>query len=263
MSKRWKKVMALGLAAVLCMLPACGKANTSGTAGTEGGGSAAAEENQGAGGNEGISEDSPYRDKGFDLSKHEDVVMYAIGDRPEDMDMVLEKLNGEYLEPWLNTTLDMKFLSWSDVQTKYSLLLAGGEKVDLMYTSSWCNYNSEAGKGAFKELTPEFLQTYLPYSYEIQAPESWDQVMISGKIFAIPKNYAVFNNYNMIAVRKDLMEKHGIGEINSWDTMKEALITLAEKETQNGIYANGQRQCGVCRPCMVAAHRSGTAGKRI
>lgn len=157
------------------------------------------------------------------------------------MDMVLEKLNGEYLEPWLNTTLDMKFLSWSDVQTKYSLLLAGGEKVDLMYTSSWCNYNSEAGKGAFKELTPEFLQTYLPYSYEIQAPESWDQVMISGKIFAIPKNYAVFNNYNMIAVRKDLMEKHGIGEINSWDTMKEALYTLAEKETQNGIYANGQR----------------------
>ena len=52
MSKRWKKVMALGLAAVLCMLPACGKANTSGTAGTEVGGSAAAGENQGAGGNE-------------------------------------------------------------------------------------------------------------------------------------------------------------------------------------------------------------------
>lgn len=190
--------------------------------------------------------------------------MYAIGDRPEDMDMVLDKLNGEYLEPWLNTTLDMKFLSWSDVQTKYSLLLAGGEKVDLMYTSSWCNYNSEAGKGAFKELTPEFLQTYLPYSYEIQAPESWDQVMISGKIFAIPKNYAVFNNYNMIAVRKDLMEKHGIGEINSWDTMKEALYTLAEKETQNGIYANGQRgNAGVCGSRMVAEYRSGTAGKRV
>ncbi|MFR9233577.1 MAG: hypothetical protein ACLVLH_11490, partial [Eisenbergiella massiliensis] len=104
MSKRWKKMVALGLAAVLCMLPACGKTNTSGPAGTEGG--SVAEENQGAGGNEGISEDSPYKDKGFDLSKHEDVVMYAIGDRPEDMDMVLEKLNGEYLEPWLNTTLD-------------------------------------------------------------------------------------------------------------------------------------------------------------
>lgn len=79
MSKRWKKMVALGLAAVLCMLPACGKTNTSGPAGTEGG--SVAEENQGAGGNEGISEDSPYKDKGFDLSKHEDVVMYAIGDR--------------------------------------------------------------------------------------------------------------------------------------------------------------------------------------
>lgn len=71
MSKRWKKMVALGLAAVLCMLPACGKTNTSGPAGTEGG--SVAEENQGAGGNEGISEDSPYKDKGFDLSKHEDV----------------------------------------------------------------------------------------------------------------------------------------------------------------------------------------------
>ncbi|MBE5960546.1 MAG: extracellular solute-binding protein [Lachnospiraceae bacterium] len=191
--------------------------------------------------NLGISEDSPYRDKGFDLSKHEDIELYAVGERPQDMDMVLDKVNRDYLEPWLNSTLHIEFISWGDLQTKYSLLLSGGDKVDLIYTSSWCNYNSEVGNGAFLELTPDFLKTYLPYSYEQQAPESWNQISISGKIYAVPKNFSTFTNYNVIVVRSDLLEKTGIKEINSWDTMKEALYAIADNESQNGIYANGQR----------------------
>ena len=60
--------------------------------------------------------------------------MYVLGDTPEDMDEVLEKANSEYFEPNLNTTLDLEFLNWSDYSTKYSLLLAGGDSVDLIYT---------------------------------------------------------------------------------------------------------------------------------
>ena len=100
---------------------------------------------------DGISADSPYADKGLDLSEPVTVIMYALGDRPEDMDKVLEELNSKYLNPWLNTTLEMQFLNWSDYTTKYSLVLAGSEPVDLMYTSSWCYYNDEAAKGAFRE----------------------------------------------------------------------------------------------------------------
>lgn len=191
--------------------------------------------------NEGISADSPYKDKGFDFSKHEDIELYAVGERPQDMDMVLDKVNKDYLEPWLNSTLHVEFISWGDLQTKYSLLLSGGDKCDLIYTSSWCNYNSEVGNGAFMELTPEFLQTYMPYSYEQQAPESWEQISISGKIYAVPKNFSTFTNYNVMVVRKDLLEKTGIAEINSWDTMKQALYAIADNEAQNGIYASGQR----------------------
>ena len=196
-----------------------------------------------------VSADSPYKDKGFDLTKREEIVFYVVGERPQDADMVFEKLNNDYLIPWLNTTLNVQFISWSDIGTKYSLLLAGGDKIDAIYTSSWCNYNSEAAKGAFKELTPEFLQTYMPYSYPVQAAESWDQVSISGKIYAIPKNNAGFNNYNVIAVRSDLMDKYNIEEINSWDSLKSALTILAENETANGVYANGQRGC-----CEFADH---------
>ena len=98
----WKKLAALTLALIMVMsLAACGN---SGKQNDTGGGIDAGEDNPG--GNNGISEDSPYRDKGFDLSKHETVVMYAIGEKPTDMDKVMEIVNKQYMEPWINTTLD-------------------------------------------------------------------------------------------------------------------------------------------------------------
>ena len=238
--KKWKKLIALGMTVVTTLaFGACGSndkapaanASTKGGTGTE----------NVTASDDGISDDSPYKGMGYDLAEREEVVAYVIGERPVDMDMVLDKLNNEYLIPWLNATLNVQFISWGDMGTKYSLLLAGGDKIDLMYTSAWCHYNTEAGKGAFKELTPEFLQTYMPHSYPIQAAESWDQVSISGKIYAIPKNNAGFNNDNVVAIRSDLADKYEIGDINSWDSLKNALYVLAENETQNGIYANGQR----------------------
>lgn len=242
--KNVKKVIALGLVSAMTMsMAACGseKASTGASGAVSGTITAADAEKANAASSDAISADSPYRDKGFDLANREEIVIYVVGERPQDADMVLDELNNKYLIPWLNSTLNVQFISWSDIGTKYSLLLAGGEKIDAIYTSSWCNYNSEAAKGAFMELSPEFLQTYMPYSYPVQASESWDQVSISGKIYAIPKNNAGFNNYNIIAVRSDLMKKYNIGEINSWDSMKKALTILAENETANGIYANGQR----------------------
>ncbi|MCM1026455.1 MAG: ABC transporter substrate-binding protein [Roseburia sp.] len=239
--KMWTKVTAVGASLLMALsLAACGDSGNPGGSneGTEGGGNANSEN---VGGNAGISEDSPYANKGFDLSKHETIVMYAIGEKPVDMDKVMQELNEKYMNPWLNTTLDVKFLSWGEVGDKYSLLLTPeGDQVDLMYTSSWCNYTSEVANGGFKELSKEFLEKYLPYSYSVQAPISWDQVSISGKIYTIPKNNAAFNTYNVLVARTDLLEKYNITEINSWDSMKTALKALAA-ERENGIYANGQR----------------------
>lgn len=239
--KNLKKSMALGLSLVMAAgVTACGGSKeTNQDSGTAADVSA---ESEGAG----ISEDSPYAGKGFDLSKHENVVMYAIGERPTDMDKVMQVVNEEYLEPWLNTTLDVQFLSWGEMGDKYSLLLTpGGDQVDLIYTSSWCNYSSEVANGGFKELTKEFLEQYMPYSYPQQAPISWDQVSIAGKMYAIPKNNASFNNYNVLVIRTDLLEKYGINEkLDSWDSMKSALIQLSEHAKEEGIYANGQRGTG-------------------
>ena len=67
------------------------------------------------------------------LKKDYTVNMYLIGDKPNDWPRV-EALINDYLEPF-NTKLATTFMSWSDYQTMYSLVLSGGEQVDLIFTA--------------------------------------------------------------------------------------------------------------------------------
>ena len=105
--------------------------------------------------------------------------MYLIGDTPNDWDKVLALVN-EYLEPY-NTKLAVTVMSWSDYQTMYSLVLAGGEQVDLIFTAPWCYMYNEAAKGSFYELTGDFISTYMPLTNKYQAAESWDETTIPEK----------------------------------------------------------------------------------
>lgn len=233
--KTMKKLMALGLsvAVIIGALSGCGSSQTA-----DNNAAAAVEQPAEQGnGDAGISSDSPYAGLGFDLSENKTVVMYAIGDRPTDMDEVLEKLNNEYLTPWLNTQLEVQFLNWSDYETKYSLVLAGGETVDLMFSSAWCYYPEESAKGAFIELTPEWLQENLPYSYEQHPAQSWEQVSIGGKIYGIPRTNAVFDRYCIVAVRSDMMDKYGYESLDSWDDYTSFLKDVAADTKETGISA--------------------------
>lgn len=170
-----------------------------------------------------------------DLSDTYTVNMYLIGDTPNDWDQVLTKVN-EYLTPY-NTKLAVTFMSWSDYQTMYSLVLAGGEDVDLIFTAPWCYMYNEAAKGSFYELTTDFITKYMPLTNKYQAPESWDETTIAGKTIAVSSNVAQPMG-KIVAVRQDLMEKYGMSELKTWDDYKKFMLTIAEKETpESGVYA--------------------------
>ena len=169
------------------------------------------------------------------LKKDYTVNMYLIGDKPNDWPAVEEKIN-EYLEPF-NTKLATTFMSWSDYQTMYSLVLAGGEEVDLIFTAPWCYMYTEASKGSFYELSEDFIAKYMPLAAQYQAKESWDETTLAGKTIAVPSNVAQPMG-KIAAIRQDLADKHGIGEINNWADYKNFMLTIAEKETpESGIYA--------------------------
>lgn len=180
-----------------------------------------------------VDPNSPYAN--LDLSEPVTLKMYMLGDVPADMQKVMDEANNKYFKPMLNTTVDINFLSWSDYQTKYSLVLAGGEQCDLIYTSSWCYYNQESSKGAFKELNMDFINKNMPQTAKSQAPESWDQISINGKIFAVPRNSGGVEGYKYLVSREDLREKYNLPEIKDVETLEKYLFTIAEKE--KGIQA--------------------------
>lgn len=226
----FKKVLSATLvSSMLISMTACGSSNSAKTKSTNSNAVLSNEE-----GKE-IAEDSPYAKMNLDLSEHKTVVMYVLGDRPTDMDAVLAKANTEYFEPNLNTTLDIEFLNWSDYATKYSLLLAGGDAVDLIYTASWCYYNEEAASGAFKLLDKEWLEKYMPLSYAQQPAQSWDEIAISGDIYAVPKSKATFTSYNLVAARQDLIDQYGLTEPTSWENYVTYLTELAELKGETGV----------------------------
>ena len=184
---------------------------------------------------EGTITATPEMYSNIDLSEPYTVNMYLIGDTPNDWDRVLELAN-EYLEPF-NTSLNVTIMSWSDYQTMYSLVLAGGEQVDLIFTAPWCYMYTEAAKGSFYELTDDFISTNMPLTSKYQAEESWDETTISGKTIAVPSNVASPMG-KIVAIRQDLADKYGISELTSWEDYMNFCLTIAEQETpQSGIYA--------------------------
>ncbi len=170
-----------------------------------------------------------------DLSDEYTVIMYLIGDKPNDWQVVEDKVN-EYLKPF-NTRLSTQFMSWADYQTMYSLTLSSGDQVDLIFTAPWCYMYTEAAKGSFVTLSEEFIEKYMPLSKQYQAEASWDETTLSGSTIAVPSNVAAPQG-KLVGIRQDLAEKHGITELNTWDDYMNFMITIAEKETpESGIYA--------------------------
>ncbi|MDD4796219.1 MAG: ABC transporter substrate-binding protein [Eubacteriales bacterium] len=171
----------------------------------------------------------------LDLPKPYTVNVYELGNTPADLDLVVAEIN-KILEPQLNTTLNVNFIGWSDLSTKYSLILAGGEAVDIMHTAPWCYYYTETAKGAFMEITDDFLAKAMPLTKESQIPESWEGTKINGKIYAVPTN-VIKPEHKFVAIRDDLREKYDLPELTDWTSYENYLVAIAKNETpESGIW---------------------------
>lgn len=169
---------------------------------------------------------------GQDVSEPVELVMYYIGDKPEDEEKVLGEIN-KVLQEKINATLVLKNLSMSDYSTKYSLTLAGGEDVDMIYTSTWAFYQSEANKGAFAEVTDQVRADYMPLTMANQAEAAWGQAKINGKVYFVPGNMANVS-MNAFLIRGDLREKYGLEPLDSIEDL-EAYYTAVANDPDSGV----------------------------
>jgi ABC-type glycerol-3-phosphate transport system substrate-binding protein len=166
----------------------------------------------------------------YDLGAPKQIYIYMVGTTPDDLDEVIEKANSDYFKPILNTTVEVVFIPWSDVGTKYALILAGGDDVDIIFTAPWNYYEQESGKGSFVELTDQFISRWMPVTSKEQSRISWLQAMTRGKIYGVPSMNSG-DVYKMPAIREDLRTKYNLPPLNDWAALRQYLFTVAQRES--------------------------------
>ncbi|MDR2746015.1 MAG: hypothetical protein LBB77_01085, partial [Treponema sp.] len=115
---------------------------------------------------------------GIDTSKEVQLVGYLLGaDEHIGLKKVIDTINTK-MKNDINATLEIRFIGWGDMASKYPLILASGD-LDFIYTAAWAYYVQEAQKGAFLEITEDMVKTYMPRHYAALDPAAYKQVQVN------------------------------------------------------------------------------------
>jgi putative aldouronate transport system substrate-binding protein len=164
--------------------------------------------------------------------------MYLLGDKSKDFDRVYAEIN-KILWEKTKATVEVSFLSWAEHAQRYSLLFAGGEDFDLIFTASgWAHYETTASMGGFYPLSENFIQTNAPDIWKTVPSMAWNQAKLGGNIFMVP-NFANEFGADVYAVRGDLMKKYGYNDITSLDQLTEFFEKVAAGEKGSGLLPRG------------------------
>lgn len=169
-----------------------------------------------------------------ETKKAEHLVMYLLGDPARDQDLVVEKLNELTLRD-LNATVEINFIPWADLESKYQLLLSSGEDFDLIYASNWVDYSEYAKNGAFLPLE-NLLPEYATQTWSEIPKSGWDQTVVNDHIFLVPKNYNEFGGFGLL-YRKDLARKGGLDKVDNVNSMMR-YFEIVKKELPGTIPLN-------------------------
>lgn len=197
----------------------------------------------------------------IDTSKHVTVNMTVLGDPPSSGSdqTVLAELNKK-LTAKINATIKQNWIEWADYETKYNLLLASGQQLDLVFSSNtWLDLDKNVQKGSFLPLD-DLLPQYAPDTWKNTAKEEWAQCTFNGKIYCLPENKFTQYSTPLMVYRKDWAKQFGIpdGDITSiaqveqyWqgikDNMKGVIPYAAQGgSTSNELYSMYFRQMTQC-----------------
>lgn len=163
--------------------------------------------------------EAPAEEAAIDISETVNLSMYLYGSEGVANQDILAELNKILLED-INATLEIKYIDWGDIATKYPLLWASGEEFDLAYNSSGASvpYATLAKQEAIVDIT-DMLDTYAPTLKAELDQVAWDSMNVDGRIYGVPSTYSEFTAYGFVT-RTDLMEKYGIESISSVEDME-------------------------------------------
>ncbi|MCC8102346.1 MAG: substrate-binding domain-containing protein [Clostridiales bacterium] len=162
-----------------------------------------------------------------DTSETVNLTMYLYGGEGVANQEVLDVLN-EILLADINATLEIKYIDWGDVSTKYPLLWSAGEDFDMAYVSSGASipYATLAAQDALTDIT-DLLDTCAPTLKEALTENAWNSMYVNDRIYGVPSTYSEFTAYGFVT-RTDLMEEFGTETISSLEDMETYMDAAVE-----------------------------------
>jgi putative aldouronate transport system substrate-binding protein len=169
---------------------------------------------------------------GADTSREVQLVGYLLGDELVGMAEVMRETNAK-LKKDINATMEIRYIGWGDLASKYPLVLASGGDLDWIYTAPWAYYNQEGAKGAFRELTQDMFRTYMPKHFAALDPASYKQaeIPVNGRngVYMIPTS-SPDKKVASVLIRRDLRLKYGLPEIKRFSDIEPYLDALKRNE---------------------------------
>jgi putative aldouronate transport system substrate-binding protein len=135
------------------------------------------------------------------------LVMYYPGSTPQDLGLVQDEIS-KYLTEKINATIELKPIDWGAYNDKTNLMFTSNEKIDLMFTASYLNYNANVTKGQFLQLD-KLLDKYGQGIKDTLGPDWIKGSQVNGHSYGMPtlKEFAGAAGF---LFRKDLVDKYHI-----------------------------------------------------
>lgn len=197
-NKRKSLVTVTGLLIIFAMLLAgCGGQNSGAT------------ESQTAATSAQSSESSSGKSNTIDVSQLPETALSVVlvGSEQKDIAKVQEKIS-DLTKEKINATVKITTIPFSNWTQQTSLMISSGEPIDLLWTSSFYNYNSNAASGQFYELD-ELLAKYGQGVLDSMDQKFIDSARVNGKAYAVPAIRDFAADYGFI-IRKDILDKYSI-----------------------------------------------------
>ena len=150
------------------------------------------------------------------------------GDVPTDMQLVLDEF-AERTKDTLGFKLEFSFTPVGEYKNLLSMKMAAGEQVDAVFDAQWNGMEDKIRDGYYQDLSGYFNNDEYMGLKENFSEEFLQANMFGGKVIGIPLHHSG-PSIEVVAIRKDLREKYGVGEVNSIETLEAYFDAIRENE---------------------------------
>ena len=184
----------------------------------------------------GLKGDATKKKEGASDSGALTLLMYQIGDKPDNYDELMKVANKK-IEAETGVQLNLQYIGWGDYEKKMSVITSSGENYDIALAN---NYVTNAQKGAYADLT-DLAPKLAKDAYDMLDPAYIKGNLIDGKLYAFPVNANVFAE-QVLTFNKQFLDKYNldISNVKSYQDIGELLKVVKEKEPTVTPLAAGQ-----------------------